>query len=218
MHQRRCDRGQLVMAAVAVASRRGGDSQWPGDGQDESDGEAKAAGEQGGADRDCAGDCPAEDGAEWLAAPGDHAGDDVDPALHVVPLSPVVAQWDRLSRTWCYMLILTGPAKVNLIFGQPHAALPPWQPSASTLRGIDDHFWDWTLWLQSKQLAGKHGLVEAELGKLHDHLLGPLGVIQAPGTIELAIVGYRTARNQWERRLGIRIPRAAEEAVMQAAW
>lgn len=134
----------------------------------------------------------------------------------VVPLSPIVAQWDRLSRTWCYMLILTGPVKVDLIFGQPHAALPPWQPSASTLRGIDDHFWDWTLWMRSKQVAGKRGLVEAELGKLHNHLLGPLGVIQAPATIELAIVGYRTARNQWERRLGMRIPRTAEEAVIQA--
>ena len=134
----------------------------------------------------------------------------------LVPLRPVVAQWDRLSRTWCYMLILTGPAKVDLIFGQPHAALPPWQPSPSTLRGIDDHFWDWTLWLRSKQLAGKDGLVEAELGKLHDHLLGPLGVMRAPRTIELAIAGYRAARNQWERRLGMPIPRAAEEAVIQA--
>ncbi len=134
----------------------------------------------------------------------------------VVPLSPVVVQWDRLSRTWCYMLILTGPVKIDLIFGQPHAALPPWQPSASTLRGIDDHFWDWTLWLRSKQLAGKHGLVEAELGKLHNHLLGPLGVMQAPGTIELAIAGYQTARTQWERRLGMRIPRTAEETVIQA--
>jgi hypothetical protein len=134
----------------------------------------------------------------------------------VVPLGPVVAQWDRLSRTWCYMLILTGPVKVDLIFGQPHAALPPWQPSASTLHGIDDHFWDWTLWLRSKQLAGKHGLIEAELAKLHNHLLGPLGVMRAPGTIELAIAGYRIARNQWERRFGMRIPRTAEEAVIQA--
>jgi len=134
----------------------------------------------------------------------------------VVPLRPVVAQWDRLSRTWCYMLILAGPIKVDLIFGQPHAALPPWHPSASTLRGIDDHFWDWTLWLQSKQAAGKQGLVEAELGKLHEHLLGPLGVMPAPATLELAVAGYRAARNQWERRLGIRIPRTAEETVIQA--
>jgi len=58
----------------------------------------------------------------------------------VRPLRPVVAQWDRLSRTWCYMLILTGPAKVGLIFGHPHQALPPWQVNASTLRGIDDQW------------------------------------------------------------------------------
>jgi hypothetical protein len=32
----------------------------------------------------------------------------------------VVAQWDRLSRHWCYMMILAGPAKVDLIFGRPH--------------------------------------------------------------------------------------------------
>jgi hypothetical protein len=133
----------------------------------------------------------------------------------VVPLRPVVAQWDRLSRTWCYMLILPGPAKVDLIFGQPHSALPPWQAGASTLRGIDDHFWDWTLWLRSKQAAGQQDLVEAELGKLHEHLLGPLGVLAAPATIELAVAGYRTARHQWEQRLGMRIPRAAEEAVIQ---
>jgi hypothetical protein len=118
----------------------------------------------------------------------------------VAPLNPVVAQWDRLSRTWCYMLILAGPVKVDLVFGQPHAA----QPSA------------WTLWLRSKQLAGKRGLIEAELGKLHNHLLGPMGVMQAPGTIELAIADYRTARNQWEQRLGLRIPRTAEQAVIRA--
>ena len=42
-------------------------------------------------------------------------------------LRPVVAQWDRLSRNWCYMLILRGPAKVDLIFGQPHPVASPWR-------------------------------------------------------------------------------------------
>jgi hypothetical protein len=134
----------------------------------------------------------------------------------VVPLRPVVAQWDRLSRTWCYMLILSGPAKVDLIFSQPHAALPPWQAGASTLRGIDDHFWDWMLWLRSKQDAGKLGTVASELAKLHDHLLSPLGVITVPQTIEQAVAEYQTARADWEGRLGMRIPRAAEEAVIRA--
>ena len=34
-------------------------------------------------------------------------------------LRPVVAQWDRLSFTWCYMLILAGSVNVDLIFIQP---------------------------------------------------------------------------------------------------
>jgi hypothetical protein len=29
-------------------------------------------------------------------------------------LRPVVAQWDRLSRHWCYMMILAGPVRVAL--------------------------------------------------------------------------------------------------------
>jgi hypothetical protein len=134
----------------------------------------------------------------------------------VIPLRPLAAQWDRLSRTWCYMLILSGPAKVDLIFNEPHAALPPWRASASTLRGIDDHFWDWMLWLRSKQEAGKRGTVAAELAKLQEHLLSPLGVIAVPRTIEQAVTEYQTARAEWERRLGMRIPRAVEEAVIHA--
>ena len=39
-------------------------------------------------------------------------------------MRPVVAQWDRLSRIWCYMLILPGPAKVDLLFGGFRAADP----------------------------------------------------------------------------------------------
>lgn len=131
----------------------------------------------------------------------------------VVPLRPVVAQWDRLSRTWCYMLILTGPTKVDLIFDEPHQALPPWQPDASTLPGIDDHFWDWTLWLRSKAAAGRQRLVDSELIRMHEYLLGPLGVVSVPDTIERAVLGYRGARDEWERRLGIRVSRGAEEAV-----
>jgi hypothetical protein len=134
----------------------------------------------------------------------------------VVPLRPVVAQWDRLSHTWCYMLILSGPAKVDLIFSEPHSALPPWEANASTLRGIDDHFWDWMLWLRSKQDAGKLGTVASELAKLHEHLLSPLGVISVPQTIEQAVAEYQTARADCERQLGMRIPRATEETVIRA--
>jgi hypothetical protein len=44
---------------------------------------------------------------------------------------------------------------VDLIFTEPHAVLPAWQVTAATLPGIDDHFWDWMLWLAAKQQAGK---------------------------------------------------------------
>ncbi len=39
-------------------------------------------------------------------------------------LRPVVAQWDRLSPVWCYMLVLAGPVKADLIFTEPRPASP----------------------------------------------------------------------------------------------
>ena len=132
------------------------------------------------------------------------------------PLDPVVAQWDRLSPTWCYMLILRGPVKVDLIFAQPHGILPPWHVTAATLPGIDDHFWDWLLWLSAKQAASRHDLVTAELARLHEHLLAPLGIAARPATPGQAIAAYRAARNDWERRLHCQVSRAVEQAVSPA--
>jgi hypothetical protein len=66
------------------------------------------------------------------------------------PLRPVVAQWDRLSRNWCYIVILTGPVKVDLIFDRPHPIALPWRVSSATLAAMDDHFWDSRLWLGAK--------------------------------------------------------------------
>jgi len=137
------------------------------------------------------------------------------PAL-TARLRPVVAQWDRLSSAWCYMLILTGPVKVDLIFTEPHAALPAWQVTAATLPGIDDHFWDWMLWLAAKQQAGKTGLVAAELAKLHKHLLAPLGVPTQPAMRGQAIGRYRAARHRWEQQLRCQVLRAAEQATSPA--
>jgi predicted nucleotidyltransferase len=132
----------------------------------------------------------------------------------IAPLRPVVAQWDRLSRRWCYMMILTGPAKVDLIFGRRHPIEPPWLVSAATLAPIDDHFWDWALWLGSKQLAGRGDEVSAELGRMHAHLLGPLGVAAVPGSLAQAIAEYRAARADRAKALRCRVPRLAETAVL----
>ena len=138
---------------------------------------------------------------------------DVLPSL-TAPLRPVVAQWDRLSRHWCFMMILGGPAKVDLIFGQQHPVAPPWLVTASTLTSIDDHFWDWALWLGSKQLAGRGDVVAAELRKLHEHLLAPLGVAAAPRSLGQAIAEYRAAREEQETVLGLHVPLAAETTVL----
>jgi predicted nucleotidyltransferase len=138
---------------------------------------------------------------------------DVLPSL-TAPLRPVVAQWDRLSRNWCYMLILGGPTKVDLIFGEPHPVAPPWLVTVATLPLIDDHFWDWALWFGSKQIAGRDDVVTAELGKLHAHLLGPLGVATRPRNLRQAVAAYRAARDDHENVFGIRVSRAAERIVL----
>lgn len=138
------------------------------------------------------------------------------PAL-LAPLEPLAQQWDRLSPEWCWMLILRGPAKVDLIFpDQPHTKEPPWQPSAGNLRAIEDHFWDWTLWLRGKESARKPGLVASELEKLFEHLLAPLGAERRPSSIGDAIALYRAARDSAEQRFGVAVPRDLERAVAPA--
>jgi len=114
------------------------------------------------------------------------------------------------------MLILPGPAKVDLLFGRPHQAAVPWQVNASTLASVDGHFWDWVLWLRSKLAAGRDDIAAGELRKLHEHLLGPMGVIRAPASLSEAVAAYRAARGTCERRLGLQVPRSIENAVLPA--
>jgi hypothetical protein len=138
------------------------------------------------------------------------------PAL-LAPLDPLVQQWDRLSREWCWMLILPGPVKVDLIFPEePHAAEPPWKPDADNLGGIDDHFWDWMLWLRGKEAAGKREVVARELEKLFGHLLQPLGGDRVPSSVAEAVSSYRRARDMAERRFSRAVPRDVEAAVAPA--
>jgi nucleotidyltransferase-like protein len=132
----------------------------------------------------------------------------------LAPFEPLVQQWDRLSDEQCWMLILRGPTKVDLIFpDEPHVKEGPWEPGPETLDGIDDHFWDWMLWLRGKEAAGKEGQVESELEKLLEHLLGPLGVQVQPASITEAVEWYLAARDRAERRFGRVVSREVEEAV-----
>ena len=138
------------------------------------------------------------------------------PAM-VAELEPLAQQWDRISEYPCYMLMLIGPVKVDLIFsGEPYESLPPWRVSAETLEGIDRHFWDWILWLASKREKGQDALVRRELAKMSEHLLRPLGVDPVPGSIEAAFESYRFARDEREREFGIEVSRRLEHEVLPA--
>jgi hypothetical protein len=144
--------------------------------------------------------------------------DDVARALPslVTPLDPLAQQWDRISDYPCYMLMLSGPVKVDLIFpGEPYESLPPWTVTPDTLDGIDQHFWDWILWLASKREKGQDDLVRSELLKMHDHLLGPLGMDRVPRSIEAAVERYRSARDERERAFGVELSRHREREVLR---
>src|SRR4029450_1023660 len=98
---------------------------------------------------------------------------------------------------------------------EPHPIEPPWEPSSENLEAIDAHFWDWALWLGGKRERGKLDLVSAELDKLLDHLLAPLGVNRRPSSIAEAITAYRDARDRAERELEGTVPRDLADAVAE---
>jgi hypothetical protein len=136
----------------------------------------------------------------------------------VEPLDPLARQWDRLSPFPTYMLMLRGPVKVDLVFPDlPNEPQPPWVPSAETLAGIDDHFWDWVLWLASKERAGgREQLAREQRALMHEHLLGPLGVAQVPASAEDAARSYVEARGAWEQQLGATVDPSLGDEVLPA--
>jgi hypothetical protein len=148
--------------------------------------------------------------------------DDFDFVARALPamvsaLEPLAQQWDRISEYPCYMLMLIGPVKVDLIFpGEPYESLPPWTLTAEALDGIDRHFWDWVLWLASKREKGQDEVVRRELAKMSVHLLRPLGADRVPGSIEAALESYRSARDEREREFGIEVSRRLEHEVLPA--
>jgi hypothetical protein len=129
--------------------------------------------------------------SDWdfdVEAPDFEAAAAVLPRL-VEPLEPLAKQWDRLSPFPTYMLMLRGPVKVDFLFlGRPNPPAPPWEVSAETMPAIDDHFWDWMLWLVSKH--GRPDLVAGQLQLMHEHLLGPLGAPQPPRSPAEALAAY----------------------------
>ena len=135
----------------------------------------------------------------------------------VSTLEPLAQQWDRLTSPSCYMLMLRGPVKVDLIFpGVPRDLEPPWTVSADTVEAIEAHFWDWILWLASKQQRGDDERVRSELGKMHEHLLRPMGVDREPRSVPEAIAAYRGARDRLESEIGFTVSRRLELEVLPA--
>jgi hypothetical protein len=138
------------------------------------------------------------------------------PAL-VSPLEPLAQQWDRLSAHATYMLMLRAAVKIDLLFlDQPFQQRPAWEVRLDTLQAIDDHFWDWILWLAAKDTAGKNDLVRDELAKMWSHLLDPMGVKRTADSVESAIELYLVARGEAEKRLHVVVSRAIEQEVTSA--
>jgi hypothetical protein len=136
------------------------------------------------------------------------------PAL-VEPLEPLSRQWDRYSPHPTYMLMLRGPLKLDLLFlGRVNEPRGPWKASAETLPAIDDHFWDWILWLKSKE--HRDDLFWEQLGLLHENLLRPFGAVGRPAGVEHALELYLEARGRAELVFGVRVDRALGDEVMKA--
>jgi hypothetical protein len=129
-------------------------------------------------------------------------------------LNPISQQWDRLSDSWCYMLLLRGAVKVDLIFDEPHKHERPWSVSPTSLTAIDAHFWDWTLWLASKQSAGQDELVRHELLAMHEHLLRPMDAGDAD-SLQGTVDAYLQARGALEQRFEVAVPRDVENEVLR---
>lgn len=147
----------------------------------------------------------------------DFAGVTADLPALVAELEPLSQRWDRLGPDdyCCYMLMLAGPVKIDLIFpGVPHRPEPPWEVASDTLDGIDQHFWDWVLWMAAKEQGGKRDLVREELTKMSGHLLKPMGVDRVPGSIHAATVEYLAARERLESSLGVHVSRRLELEVL----
>jgi 2-hydroxy-6-oxonona-2,4-dienedioate hydrolase len=137
------------------------------------------------------------------------------PAL-MKELHPLGEQWDRFGHHRTYMLMFEGPLKVDLIFDEPQDEAEPWEVSTENLGQIDHHFWDWTLWLGSKQLRGSDDLVADELDKMGIHILAPMGVDDRPTDLGGAIAAYLRGRDAVEQRLRTKVDRRMERDVTRA--
>ena len=151
---------------------------------------------------------------DFLIDTDDFPGAEVALPRRVAALSPLGTFWDPFGTYECFIALLSGPRKVDFIFEVAHSPSPPYMPSRDNLATMDVHFWDWTVWLVSKQARGQTALVTSELAKMHDLLTGPLGVDRPVYTIEEAVRTYLRARRRAEERFQSWVdPRLSSEAL-----
>ena len=132
----------------------------------------------------------------------------------LAPLDPIAALWDPYSEIGCFMLILRGPTKVDVLFPDEKRELDgPYTASASSLPAIDPHFWDWILWTEQKRRGGNDDLVAESLADMHRLMLAPMGVLRAPKTVRAALDAYLEARMRLEEIYGVDVPRALQREV-----
>ena len=132
----------------------------------------------------------------------------------IEPLQPLAGQWDRYSHHACYMVMLRGPLKVDLIFpGQEQEWAPAWEPSQETLAAIDAHFWDWILWLEQKRRAGEEKVLDASLVDMYKLMLEPMGACSRPDSVAEAVELFVDLRHRLEDRFGVRVSRELEQEV-----
>lgn len=129
-------------------------------------------------------------------------------------LRPLAGQWDRYSDHACYMLMLRGPTKVDLIFpDEEQEWAAAWEVSGETLVAIDHHFWDWILWLEQKRRSGEDGTVAKSLLDMYELMLRPMGAQETPRSVAEALELYPELRDRSEKRYGIEVPRDLEREV-----
>ena len=135
----------------------------------------------------------------------------------VAPLEPIATQWDPYSDQECYMLMLRGPVKVDLLFpDRPREWSGAWSVTPETLEAVDRHFWDWILWLEQKRAGGRDEVVAKSLRDMHRLLLEPMGATAEPRSTDEALDLYLVARSEREREFGVRVSRALEHEVLPA--
>jgi hypothetical protein len=132
----------------------------------------------------------------------------------VKPLRPIAQEWDRYADHACFMLMLAGAVKIDLIFpDQPQAWESAWQPSGDNLEAIDRHFWDWIVYVEQKQTGGHHEQVTTLLHDMHTLMLKPMGAAEPPTSISDAVEYYTLARHRLEHHYRVTVPRDLDDDV-----